>query len=67
MPALKRFSVHCPDPDAWVFIVEIENDANDKMTLSATFDDLDQMSAALDEQLNAIVEAADRLELQRDR
>ncbi|MET0984189.1 MAG: hypothetical protein ABW034_02170 [Steroidobacteraceae bacterium] len=62
MPALKRFSVSRPDTNTWDFVVEIEDDANGKLRLSATFEDLDQMAAALDEQLNAVVEAAQQLE-----
>lgn len=67
MPALKKFSVRRPNRDTWDFVVEIEDDANGKLRFSATFEDLDQISAALDEQFNAVVEAAEQLELQRAR
>ena len=61
MEALKSFQVRRKDGDTWSYIVEIEDDGGSLMQLNATFEDLDEIATAIDEQLRAIVEAAEAL------
>jgi hypothetical protein len=60
---LRRFSVIRKDPQSWV--IEIESGQGDKIQLAATFEDLDSIGIALDEQFTAVVEAAEALEGRR--
>ena len=61
---LKKFSVVRKDETTWDFLLGIEDDSGGKLWLTAVFEDLDQMVAVLDEQLNAIVDAAEKMEAQ---
>ena len=60
---VRKFSVIRNDPRSWV--IEIESDQGDKTQLAATFEDLDRIGIALDEQFSAVVEAAEALEAHR--
>jgi hypothetical protein len=60
---LRKFSVIRKDPQSWV--IEIESGQEDKMQLVATFEDLDSIGIALDEQFTVVVEAAEALEARR--
>jgi hypothetical protein len=61
MGRLGKFTVRRVSPDAWEYVVEIEQLGGATLTLSAGVEDLDRMSEALDEQLDAMVAAAERL------
>jgi hypothetical protein len=65
MAKLKKLSVDRESAESWHFVLRIEDDSGATLRLTANFDDLDAMSAALDEQFNAIVEAAEKLEAQK--
>jgi hypothetical protein len=56
--ALKTFQIVRTSERPWSFVLEIEDDAGGTLQVAATFDDLDRISALLDDQFEAIVEAA---------
>jgi hypothetical protein len=55
---LKTFRIVRTSASPLRFALEIEDDAGGRLQLAATFDDLDFISGLLDEQFEAIVEAA---------
>ena len=67
MPALDQFSIRRIDGDAWDYVVEIVTGDGGKLQLTASVEDLDRMSVAIDDQLAVMVEAAERLGLEKYR
>jgi hypothetical protein len=61
MGTLGKFTIRKPRADSWEYIVEIEQVGGATIRLRAGVEDLDRMSATIDEQLDAMVEAAERL------
>ncbi len=67
MPALEQFSIRRIDGDAWDYVVEIVTRAGETLQFTASVEDLDRMSVAIDDQLTLMVEAAERLGLENNR
>jgi hypothetical protein len=61
MAKLGRFSIRRLSADGWDYLVEIEQLGGATLAFSAGVEDLDRMSEALDEQLDAMVAAAEQL------
>jgi hypothetical protein len=61
VPAFKCIAIDQPDPNTWRYVVRLEDDAGGRFSFTATAEELDILSAALDEKLDAMVEAAERL------
>lgn len=64
MAAIKTFRILRQETPTWNYVVQIEDDRGNKTEFSASFEDLDRMSIAIDEEMLAIVEAAGKLEAQ---
>jgi len=67
MPALEQFSIRRIDGDAWDYVVEIVIRDGETLQFTASVEDLDRMSVAIDDQLAVMVEAAERLGLEKYR
>jgi hypothetical protein len=67
MPALEQFSIRRIDGDAWDYVVEIVTGDGGKLRFTASVEDLDRMSVAIDDQLALMVETAERLGLEKYR
>ena len=65
MPALEQFSIRRIDGDAWDYVVEIVIRDGETLQFTASVEDLDRMSLAIDDQLAVMVEAAERLGLEK--
>ena len=65
MPALEQFSIRRIDGDAWDYVVEIVTRDHGTLQFNASVEDLDRMSVAIDDQLALMVEAAEKLGLDR--
>jgi hypothetical protein len=67
MPGLEQFSIRRIDGDAWDYVVEIVTGDGGKLWFTASVEDLDRMSVAIDDQLALMVETAERLGLEKYR
>ena len=65
MPVLEQFSIRRIDGDAWDYVVEIVTRDRGTLQFNASVEDLDRMSVAIDDQLALMVEAAERLGLEK--
>jgi hypothetical protein len=61
MNALKQFTVE-KDEDSWRYRIQLEDDGGNLVQLSATFEDLDRIAAAIDVQMDAVIQAAVQLD-----
>lgn len=61
MDALEQFTVNRTSDDFKSFVVEIKDDKGTVAQLSATFEVLDEIANAINEQMYAMVEAAEKL------
>jgi len=62
MKALKSFRIDRPGYDEWRYVLSIEDSDGRTLELAVSFEDLDRMAMAIDEQMLAIVEAAAAME-----
>jgi len=60
MKNLKDFRIVRRAPE-WSYVLQFEDSEGRVVELAATFEDLDRMAVAIDEQMLAIVEAANQL------
>jgi hypothetical protein len=65
MSALEQFSIRRIDSDAWDYVVEIVTRDRETLQFTASVEDLDRMSVAIDDQLAVMVEAAERLGMEK--
>jgi hypothetical protein len=65
MPGLEQFSIRRIDRDAWDYVVEIVTGDGEALQFTASVEDLDRMSVEIDDQLALMVEAAERLGLEK--
>ena len=61
MAQFRSIRVTRKSPDRWDYHIEITDDAGRVVSLDAGIEDLDRISAAVDETLDEMVEAAERL------
>ena len=65
MSAFKGITVTRVKPDAWDYLIEIEDDRGGKTRLTAGLEDLDVIAAALEQKLEEMIDAAERLGMER--
>lgn len=61
MGTLETFTVRRINADAWDYVVHVATRDGGTLQFTASVEELDRMSAAIDEQLSLMVEAAERL------
>jgi len=58
MAVFKQFKI-TKDEKSWNYVVEIQDSGGTTMRMAATFKDLDTMAVAIEEQMLAIIDAAE--------
>ena len=61
MAALKEFTITRQSGETWEYRIEIVDDQGSSIRFSASFDELDKIALAIDEQMAAIVDAAEKM------
>ena len=67
MARLKDFFIRRKSQEEWEYLIELVDDGGTVTTLAASVEDLDRMSMIIDEKLDEMVEAAERLSLSTER
>jgi len=62
MAALKNFRILRKETPEWSYVLQIEGEGGNITELTVTFEDLDRMAVAIDEEMLAIVEATAQLD-----
>ena len=61
MAALKEFTITRQSGETWEYRIEIVDDQGSSTRFSVGFDELDKIALAIDEQMAAIVDAAEKM------
>ena len=61
MAALKEFTITRQSGESWEYSIEIVDDQGSCTRFSAGFDELDKIALAIDEEMAAIVDAAEKM------
>ena len=67
MSAFKAIRVERLSPDAWDYVIEIEDDSGGTTRLRAGVEDLDVIATALEEKLQEMIAAAERASMSQAR